>query len=84
MQTTLLETIKSLISAHEEKSGVDKELTISVAGHSLGAGLCVLSAFDIVESNVNVFGDGTRVPVVAYGFAQPRVGNPAFVRRFAE
>ncbi|XP_057792356.1 phospholipase A1-IIdelta-like [Salvia miltiorrhiza] len=53
----------------------DENLSIVVAGHSLGAALAVLSAFDLVE---NVVPD---IPVTAIVFACPRVGDGAFVER---
>jgi predicted lipase len=84
-QEALLSTITDFIALHEEKFGPhDRNLTISVRGHSLGGALAVLSAFDIVESNYNSYKDGTRVKVQAISFEAPRVGNPAFVSRFEE
>ncbi|XP_057792357.1 phospholipase A1-IIdelta-like [Salvia miltiorrhiza] len=54
----------------------DENLSIVVTGHSLGAALAVLSAFDLVE-NVVV----PDIPVTAVVFGCPRVGDGAFVER---
>lgn len=46
--------------------------------------MAALSAFDIADSDYNVYSDGSRVSVRAITFEAPRAGNPAFVQRFAE
>lgn len=53
----------------------NENVSIIVTGHSLGASLSVLSAFDLVE---NVVRD---IPVSAIVFACPKVGNRAFRKR---
>ncbi|XP_042516600.1 phospholipase A1-Igamma2, chloroplastic-like [Macadamia integrifolia] len=59
----------------------NEELSITVTGHSLGAALAVLSAYDIVESGLNKTEDGRTVPVTVFSFAGPRVGNVRFKNR---
>ncbi|OVA05340.1 Lipase [Macleaya cordata] len=59
----------------------NEELSITLTGHSLGAALAVLSAYDIVETGVNVSTDGRAVPVSVFSFSGPRVGNRRFKER---
>ena len=59
----------------------NEELSITVTGHSLGGALTVLSAYDIVESGLNVMGNGRGIPVCGFTFAGPRVGNLKFKER---
>ncbi|KAI3882430.1 hypothetical protein MKW92_005076 [Papaver armeniacum] len=58
-----------------------EELSISITGHSLGAALAVLSAYDISETGVNVTDTGKAVPVSVFSFSGPRVGNKRFKER---
>jgi hypothetical protein len=67
----LLTKIKEL--THQYK---DENLSVTLTGHSLGASLSVLSAFDLVENGVS------DIPVSAIVFGCPRVGNKAFNERF--
>ncbi|KAF8028520.1 hypothetical protein BT93_E1214 [Corymbia citriodora subsp. variegata] len=55
----------------------DKPLSLTITGHSLGAALAILSAYDISSS----FSNAPMVTVISFG--GPRVGNRAF-RRFLE
>ncbi|GLJ04676.1 hypothetical protein SUGI_0001090 [Cryptomeria japonica] len=58
----------------------DEEVSITTVGHSLGAALAVLSAFDMVENVVaEVRPD---VPVTSFVVGCPGVGNAEFKRRF--
>ncbi|XP_010276983.1 PREDICTED: phospholipase A1-IIdelta [Nelumbo nucifera] len=52
----------------------DEELSLTLTGHSLGACLAILSAFDVVEN-------GLSIPVAAIVFGCPQVGNKAFDQR---
>uniref|UniRef100_A0A2P2PIA2 Phospholipase A1 n=1 Tax=Rhizophora mucronata TaxID=61149 RepID=A0A2P2PIA2_RHIMU len=53
-----------------------ENLSIIFTGHSLGASLSILAAFDLVENGV------TDIPVAAFVFGSPQVGNKAFNERF--
>nr|CAB3463041.1 unnamed protein product [Digitaria exilis] len=56
--------------------------SITIAGHSLGAALAVLSAYEITTATA---GDDAAPPMVtAVSFGGPRVGNAAFRRRLEE
>lgn len=52
-----------------------EELSVILTGHSLGASLSILSAFDLAENGV------TDIPVAAFVFGCPQVGNKAFNER---
>ncbi|XP_055802325.1 phospholipase A1-IIdelta [Solanum dulcamara] len=54
----------------------DENLSITFTGHSLGASLAILAAFDVVENGVPV-----DIPVCAIVFGSPQVGNKAFNER---
>uniref|UniRef100_A0A5B7B5K6 Phospholipase A1 n=1 Tax=Davidia involucrata TaxID=16924 RepID=A0A5B7B5K6_DAVIN len=66
-QTQVLAKIKELVNQYK-----DEELSLTFTGHSLGAALAVLSAFDVAQ---NV---GTNIPVTAFVFGCPMLGNKAF------
>ncbi|KAK9285310.1 hypothetical protein L1049_024501 [Liquidambar formosana] len=69
-RTQLLSKIKQLVDQYK-----DEKLSITFTGHSLGASLSVLSAFDVVESGVS------DIPVSAFIFGSPQIGNKAFNER---
>ncbi|XAR50801.1 Phospholipase A(1) [Bertholletia excelsa] len=56
----------------------DEKLSIVITGHSLGASLSVLSAFDLAENGIS------DVPIAAIIFGCPQVGNRAFNERLKE
>ena len=68
----VLAEVRKLVDAYK-----GEEVSITVTGHSLGAALATLSAFDIAENGHN----GT-FPVTAFAFASPRVGGAGFRKRF--
>ncbi|KAJ1441849.1 Fungal lipase-like domain [Sesbania bispinosa] len=70
-RTQVLNRIKSLLHLYRDESP-----SVVLVGHSLGASLSILSAFDLVENGV------TDVPVTAIVFGSPQVGNKAFNERF--
>lgn len=59
----------------------NEELSITITGHSLGSALAMLSAFDIVETGLNVTADGQTIPISVFSFSGPRVGNVRFKER---
>ncbi|KAL3651133.1 Dolichyl-diphosphooligosaccharide-protein glycosyltransferase subunit dad1 [Castilleja foliolosa] len=63
--------VKQEISRILEKYG-DEPLSFTITGHSLGAALATLAAYDIKKS----FGKSPMVTVIS--FAGPRVGNRSF------
>ncbi|XP_062105847.1 phospholipase A1-IIdelta-like [Humulus lupulus] len=66
----LLTKLKELREKYKEE-----KLSIVMTGHSLGASLSVVSAFDLAE---NGFSD---IPVSAFVFGSPQIGNKAFKQR---
>lgn len=62
-----------------------EKLSITITGHSLGAALALLSAYDIAEVKLNVIDDGQEVinviPITVFSFSGPRVGNLKFKER---
>lgn len=69
-RTQVLKKIEDLRNQYKDES-----LSITLTGHSLGASLSILAAFDLVENGVN------DIPVSAIVFGSPQVGNKAFVER---
>ncbi|XP_048337394.2 phospholipase A1-Igamma2, chloroplastic [Ziziphus jujuba] len=72
----ILTEIKRLLQKYS-----NEEVSITVTGHSLGSALATLSAYDIVETGLNVLPDGRVVPVSVFSFSGPRVGNVRFKER---
>ncbi|XP_031486925.1 phospholipase A1-IIdelta [Nymphaea colorata] len=60
----------------------DEELSITLVGHSLGASLAILSGFDIVENGLTRREGRDPIPVAAFVFGSPMVGNKEFCERF--
>ncbi|KAG5252078.1 hypothetical protein OIU78_011141 [Salix suchowensis] len=61
-----------------------EELSISLAGHSMGSSLALLLAYDIAELGLNRLGPKLDVPVTVFSFGGPRVGNSSFKERCEE
>lgn len=59
----------------------NEEMSITITGHSLGSALALLSAYDIVETGINVMADTRAIPVSVFSFSGPRVGNVRFKER---
>ncbi|CAM0151425.1 unnamed protein product [Urochloa decumbens] len=59
-------------------------LSITTTGHSLGAALAVLSAYEITTAAARSNDDAAPPMVTAVSFGGPRVGNEAFRRRLEE
>lgn len=76
----VLAEVKRLIERYK-----GEELSITVTGHSLGAALALLSAYDIAEMKLNKTGKSqSQIPITVFSFAGPRVGNLKFRRRCDE
>lgn len=66
-----------------------EEISLTFTGHSLGAALAILSAYDVAEMRLNnIVRDGadypTKIPITVYSFSGPRVGNLKFKERCDE
>ncbi|XWS36370.1 hypothetical protein CRYUN_Cryun20dG0079400 [Craigia yunnanensis] len=72
----ILTEVKRLLEMYQ-----DEEISITITGHSLGSALAILSAYDIVETGLNVLKDSRAVPVSVFSFSGPRVGNVRFKER---
>ncbi|XP_002966078.2 phospholipase A1-II 6 [Selaginella moellendorffii] len=70
----VMEAVCKLIDLYK-----DDELSITVTGHSLGAAIATVCAYDIAneKKNRNPL-SGATIPVTAFPFASPRVGNLEF------
>ncbi|KAF7833704.1 phospholipase A1-Igamma3, chloroplastic [Senna tora] len=80
----ILAEVKRLVQYY---GGEEEEISITITGHSLGAALAILSAYDIAEMKLNVVEDGgdtRKIPITVYSFAGPRVGNLKFKERCDE
>ncbi|CAD6237125.1 unnamed protein product [Miscanthus lutarioriparius] len=74
----LLAAVRELVARYKDES-----LSIVCTGHSLGASLATLCAFDIAVNGVSRVG-GADIPVTAIVFGSPQIGNPEFKKRFEE
>ncbi|KAI3459743.1 hypothetical protein Pfo_016406 [Paulownia fortunei] len=76
----LLSEVSRLLNKHK-----DEEISITLAGHSMGSSLALLLAYDIAELGLNrPNGSGKEIPVTAFSFGGPRVGNSSFKERCEE
>ncbi|GFZ20701.1 alpha/beta-Hydrolases superfamily protein [Actinidia rufa] len=78
----VLAEIKRLIETYKGEN-----LSITVTGHSLGAALALLSAYDIAEMKLNIVQNGksiNKIPITVFSFSGPRVGNLKFKERCDE
>ncbi|KAL5226842.1 hypothetical protein ABZP36_015107 [Zizania latifolia] len=74
----MLAAVRGLVAKYKNES-----LSIVCTGHSLGASLATLCAFDIVVNGVSKVGDA-HIPVAAIVFGSPQIGNPEFKKRLDE
>uniref|UniRef100_A0A1J3EJL3 Phospholipase A1-Igamma1, chloroplastic n=1 Tax=Noccaea caerulescens TaxID=107243 RepID=A0A1J3EJL3_NOCCA len=77
----VLTEVKRLVERYGDE---EDDLSITVTGHSLGGALAVLSAYDVAEMGLNRTLRGKVVPVTAFTFGGPRVGNIRFKERIEE
>ncbi|KAI3886528.1 hypothetical protein MKX03_027829 [Papaver bracteatum] len=69
-RTQVLSKIKRLATMYK-----DENVSVILTGHSLGASLAILCAFDLVENGLS------KVPVTAIVFGSPQIGDKAFSSR---
>ncbi|MCO5611894.1 hypothetical protein L7F22_066153 [Adiantum nelumboides] len=72
----VLNELKYLLKKYE-----DEDVSITVVGHSLGASLALLNAYDIAENELNLREGREPVLVTAVVFGCPLVGDEAFKER---
>ncbi|KAK4493485.1 hypothetical protein RD792_005947 [Penstemon davidsonii] len=63
------------------------EISITLAGHSMGSSLALLLAYDIAELGLNkdfYKGSCREIPIAVFSFGGPRVGNLGFKERCQE
>ncbi|XP_066351613.1 phospholipase A1 EG1, chloroplastic/mitochondrial-like [Miscanthus floridulus] len=84
----LLSEISHLVAKHK-----DEEMSITLAGHSMGSSLALLLGYDLAELGLNSYpnnnginggGGSSSIPITVYSFAGPRVGNLEFKKRCDE
>ncbi|KAI3886529.1 hypothetical protein MKX03_027830 [Papaver bracteatum] len=66
-RTQVLSKIKRLATMYK-----DENVSVILTGHSLGASLAILCAFDLVENGLS------KIPVTAVVFGSPQIGDKAF------
>ncbi|EFH57449.1 lipase class 3 family protein [Arabidopsis lyrata subsp. lyrata] len=75
----LLSEISRLVNKYK-----GEEMSITLAGHSMGSSLAQLLAYDISELGLNQRIGERDIPVTVFSFAGPRVGNLEFKKRCEE
>ncbi|XP_068647506.1 galactolipase DONGLE, chloroplastic-like [Aristolochia californica] len=75
----LLSELSRLINEYK-----DEEISITVAGHSMGSSLAMLLGYDIAELGLNTDESGQEIPITVFSFGGPRVGNSGFKERCDE
>lgn len=75
----LLSELSRLINKHKTE-----EISITIAGHSMGSSLALLLAYDLAELGLNSPGGKRPIPVTVFSFGGPRVGNSGFKERCEE
>ncbi|KAG4923006.1 hypothetical protein AAZX31_18G280000 [Glycine max] len=77
----LLSEVSRLMNKYK---GEKENLSISLAGHSMGSALAILLSYDIAELGLNKKSGTHEVPVTVFSFGGPRVGNSEFKHRCEE
>ncbi|KAE8714487.1 Galactolipase DONGLE [Hibiscus syriacus] len=78
----ILSEVSRLLNKHK-----GEDISITVAGHSMGSALALLLAYDIAELGLNKAGNSisvAQVPITVFSFGGPRVGNSSFKQRCEE
>ncbi|CAN4090729.1 unnamed protein product [Withania somnifera] len=78
----LLSEVGRIINTYKEE-----DMSITLAGHSMGSALALLLAYDIAELGMNrdkLLNADHTVPVTVFSFGGPRVGNSGFKERCEE
>ncbi|CAK9165357.1 unnamed protein product [Ilex paraguariensis] len=61
-----------------------EEMSITLAGHSMGSSLALLLAYDIAELGLNRHAFDREIPITVFSFGGRRVGNSSFKERCEE
>lgn len=72
----LLKEVTRLINQYK-----GEELSVTLAGHSMGSSLAILFGYDLTELGLNRVSPSHEIPVTVYSFGGPRVGNSRFKQR---
>ncbi|MCO5602325.1 hypothetical protein L7F22_056455 [Adiantum nelumboides] len=75
----VLNEVRTLLKKHD-----NEVVSITIMGHSLGAALAVVNAFDIALNKINVREGKDTSLVTAFVFGCPSVGDEAFVKKCEE
>lgn len=75
----LLSEVSRLVNMYK-----DEEVSITLAGHSMGSSLALLLGYDLTELGLNRDGSNREIPVTVYSYGGPRVGNLGFKKRCEE
>lgn len=76
LRDTVREEIEKILKTYN-----NEPLSITITGHSLGAALATLTAYDITNKLLFAGGAGNAPLVTVVSFGGPRVGNKAFRRQ---
>ncbi|XP_040375762.1 phospholipase A1 EG1, chloroplastic/mitochondrial-like, partial [Oryza brachyantha] len=80
----LLREVSRLIDTCS-KANPGEDISVTLAGHSMGSALALLFAYDLTELGLNRdAATGRAAPVTVFSFGGPRVGNAAFKARCDE
>lgn len=81
----LLCEVSRLMNKYKKEN---ENLSITLAGHSMGSALAILLAYDIAELGLNNKKSNQKscseVPITVFSFGGPRVGNSEFKQRCEE
>ncbi|CAO1946916.1 unnamed protein product [Urochloa humidicola] len=79
----LLREVSRLVTCFS-KAHPGEDMSVTLAGHSMGSSLAMLLGYDLAELGLNRDASGRRVPVTVFSYGGPRVGNAAFKDRCDE